>query len=394
MLIGIKWTAIICLATLIACDSQKENNEFTVKGIIKNANADVVFLEEAAIGGTQPVIVDSAKLNKNGGFELSTIANEENLYVLRLAQQMNPIATVINDAKTVTVNADLSNTEQPYTVKGSKASQTLVDYVKKSNEQLSLIYGLGMRRDSLRQTGTPDSTMAPIINQHQQAANAFKTYAQQVINSSNSPALTIFTLGSYQSYASNPVLGLQPYTREELVAVVDRTAQKHPQHAGLSSIRNSLQPQTQAQAQNGQPSSDYLNKPAPDFTLPDVNGKQVSLSSFKGKYVLVDFWASWCAPCRAENPNVVKAFQQFKNKNFTILGVSLDKEKESWLKAITADGLAWTNISDLKFWDSQVVPLYGIQGIPYNVLLDPNGVVIAENLRGEELERKLGEVLK
>jgi peroxiredoxin len=392
MLIRTKWPAIICLATLIACDSQKENNEFTVKGTIKNANADVVYLEEAAIGGTQPVIVDSAKLDKNGGFELSTIANEENLYVLRLTQQMNPIATVINDAKTVTVNADLSNLEQPYTVKGSKASETLVEYVKKSNEQLSLIYSLGMRRDSLRQAGTPDSVLVPVVQQQQQAANSFKSYAEQIINGSSSPALTIFTLGSYQSYASNPVLGLQPYTREELVAVVDRTAQKHPQHAGLASIKNSLQPQPQAQ--NGQAASNMINKPAPDFTLPDVNGTPVSLSSLKGKYVLVDFWASWCPPCRAENPNLVKAYQQFKNKNFTILGVSLDKEKAPWLKAIADDQLAWTHISDLKFWDSQVVPMYGIQGIPYSVLLDPNGIVIAENLRGEELEKKLSEVLR
>jgi peroxiredoxin len=130
-----------------------------------------------------------------------------------------------------------------------------------------------------------------------------------------------------------------------------------------------------------------------DFTQNDINGKPVSLSSFRGKYVLLDLWASWCRPCRDENPNVVKAFKKFSNKSFTILGVSLDKEKESWLKAIQKDGLTWTHVSDLQYWSNSVAALYHVTGIPQNFLIDPNGKIVGKNLRGEELEAKLCELL-
>ncbi|MGN8068617.1 redoxin domain-containing protein [Mucilaginibacter sp. 22184] len=135
---------------------------------------------------------------------------------------------------------------------------------------------------------------------------------------------------------------------------------------------------------------------APEFTENDIHDKPVSLSSFKGKYVLVDFWASWCLPCRQENPNVLKAYNKYKDKGFTVLGVSLDSEsaKASWLKAIASDALPWTQISDLKGWKNQAAQLYGVGSIPQNFLIDPNGVVIATNLRGEDLHTKLASILK
>jgi peroxiredoxin len=137
-----------------------------------------------------------------------------------------------------------------------------------------------------------------------------------------------------------------------------------------------------------------IGKIAPDFTQPDTLGNLVKLSDLRGKYVLVDFWASWCGPCRAENPNLVKTFNRYKDKGFTVLGISLDQpgKKDAWLAAIHKDGLAWTQVSDLKFWENEVAVLYGVKAIPTNLLLDPEGKIIAKDLQGEDLSKKLSEL--
>lgn len=132
----------------------------------------------------------------------------------------------------------------------------------------------------------------------------------------------------------------------------------------------------------------------PDFSQQDENGKMVSITDFRGKYVLIDFWASWCGPCRMENPNIVKAYHQFKDKNFTVLGISLDKERQDWLDAIKEDKLDWTQLSDLKFWENEVSMKFRISAIPYSILIDPDGKIIAKNLRGPALIKFLEENIK
>lgn len=137
-----------------------------------------------------------------------------------------------------------------------------------------------------------------------------------------------------------------------------------------------------------------IGQVAPEIELPDPDGKLVKLSSLRGKYVLVDFWAKWCGPCRQENPNVVRVFNKYKDKGFTVFGVSLDRRKEDWVQAIQQDGLTWTHVSDLKYWQSEAAQTYNVTGIPFSLLIDPNGVIIDKNLRGAALDKRVGEALQ
>lgn len=206
--------------------------------------------------------------------------------------------------------------------------------------------------------------------------------------------LHLYYLEQMQFVKSHPSSPVSFYLAQEALGNEMDAAKADPMFALLSPELQNSEKGKELKAQIEVGKRTMVGVKAVDFTQPDVNGNQIALSSFKGKYVLVDFWASWCGPCRAESPNLVKAYNTYKNKNFEIFGVSLDENKDRWLKAVKDDQYTWPQVSELKGWANPVAELYGIIGIPFNILVDPNGVIIARNLRGEALEKKLAEILK
>lgn len=384
----IKRIAIVTLvaATLFSCKNKTDEKAFEISGTITNNSAQMIYLEMLPMATAQGTVVDSAKLGKDGKYSLHTGTVESCVFNLRLDKSGYPFASVINDVNKITVDVTFSkdNKEFPekYEVKGSAASNSMKDFMFAFNSQLQGIYFRDQQTDSLQKAGASDSVLIALQNERIKLAADAKILFDSSLQKSTNPALTMFLLGYYQSTANVPGYQLQGLPEDEVKKIVDDLSAKFPSHTRLAEIKKSL--------------TGLAGSLAPDFSLPDPNGMQVKLSSFRGKYVLVDFWASWCGPCRKENPNVVNAWNRFKGKNFTILGVSLDRpgQKDAWTNAIMQDKLTWTHVSDLAWWNSAVVPLYNINGIPYNVLVDPEGKIIGEKLFGEALEAKLAEVLK
>jgi peroxiredoxin len=340
-----------------------------------------VFLEEIVYGKSQPpLIIDSQKLSGASG-NLTFHGKSQTQAIFELVFGDNVLAIpLINDAAEIQMDADLSKTKDFYTVTGSPASKQLQDLLARVSDLNNAIQTSFVQLDSLKKINAPDSILVAANNKKNTAVDQLNDYLKQFIQTTPNATLAVLALG----WASR---SFQP---DQMQTSLKDLKARFPGNAFLAEMeKNSQQPPDQ-QSSAG---DSWVGKTVPELVMPDPNGKDVAISSFKGKYLLIDFWASWCGPCRMENPNVVKAYNEFKGKNFTILGVSLDKDKDSWKKAITQDHLNWTQISDLKYWNSRAVETFGFQGIPFNVLVDPSGKVIAESLRGDDLDAKLKQVL-
>lgn len=334
-----------------------------LSGEIENAGGGNIILSKIVNNSKEDVATFTS--GDDGKFSQEVEVNDAGFYMLDIYGVQQKMF-VLDGEHDVTIKADGENPEGVFEVKGSPDSDLLFEF-QEMDEKLS------QKAQELRQN-------------YMEAED--KSAAEEAFNEFITEGLA--SLKDFVKKADGSIVAILPLMQldaesdyEFVSAQAEKLYKLHPNESTISTFKERLDAGKKT----------AVGQVAPEITLENPEGEMVSLSSLKGKYVLIDFWASWCGPCRQENPNVVRMYKKYKDKGFEIFGVSLDRDKNAWLKAIEKDNLTWVHVSDLQFWQSSVVPQYNIEGIPMTVLLDKEGKIIAKNLRGRALEEKLAELL-
>ena len=358
--------AILVVAmSVLSCQSAKD--EYSIKGSVAGVETGKVYLQKIVNG--QPQSIDTAEI-VGGKFTFKGKMEMPDLRILRLNEQDYFAQFFLDNASiNVTANKDSLRSTK---ITGSPTHdifKIFISEMEKLNKdgmalQEKYQNAMSMNNTDVAQKAEID-LKAMIENNKVYTKNFVKEHSNSVV----SPYITLFQLANQLDGA-------------ELDSIVSKFAPEIGKSEYVIKLKELIQEQKKT----------AVGVLAPDFTMNDPEGNPVQLSSLKGKVVLVDFWASWCGPCRQENPNVVAMYQQFHSKGFEIIGVSLDKTKEDWVKAIKDDNLTWIHVSDLQFWQNAAARLYGVNAIPQSFLLDKDGKIIGKGLRGEQLAKKLTEL--
>ena len=355
-----------------ACQNAAAADGYEVAGQLKNAPAGTV-LHLAELAANQFVEKAQVKTDASGHFVLKGVATTPGIYQLKV-DEANQVLLLLDNKTHLQLSGDAKSLSGTYAVKGSPDAELLRQLIRVMDGSKGKLETLGKRYNEAGQAGKT-AEMKGIEHEYLTVQAGSNALIKALIRRNINTVASGFAVGAFL----NPD---EDFAFADSVATIQRKSQ--PNSPFLKELTARLEPM-RATAQGSL---------APEINLPTPEGKTLALSSLRGQYVLLDFWASWCGPCRQENPNVVRAYNKFKGKGFTIYSVSLDQDRAKWLKAIETDGLTWHHVSDLAGWNSTGGASYGVKAIPQSFLIDPQGRIIAKNLRGEALDAKLAQVLK
>jgi peroxiredoxin len=376
---------------VISSCSKLGSNEFLVKGKIENSLGKTIFLSEVDESGL--VTVDSVLLDKEGGYKLKGKTSFPKFYLLRISPN-DYVTLLVDSADIITVNADANDFVKSHIVEGSDDMvlvKSLVDRMDKTQAQIDSI---GKIYESFVGSESLDSVKSEIDRQFNEIVTNQRDFSKKFIETNPGSMSSMLALSQQIIPQRVPVfvipddLAYFEKVDAELVKLYPGSKDAQQLHKFVGQVKEQAMQQSNAAGFG-------IGDVVPDISLNNPQGKVISLYSLKGKYVLLDFWAGWCSPCRQENPNLVENYKKYKNKGFEIFQVSLDKEKSQWIAAIEKDKLGeWKHVSDLQFWQSAPASEFNITSIPANFLLNPKGEVIAINLRGPALGAKLEELFR
>jgi thiol-disulfide isomerase/thioredoxin len=379
----------ICVVLITSCKNAKNEN-FQVKGKLSNSSGE--FISLVNVNTAKVVIIDSVKMDENGEFIFTKKVPEKGFYSIRIST--TNYATIIADSsEKIILEGDAKNLNEISKITGSIDSKIFYDFSTSTKQKFKAMELVRTKQDSIRRVfeaymnTTSDSLILDSLSKNLEPTFNVYSNTYRKLAADATTYIKKFIDDNTNSFASLAAVQMLNPDRDIIyfIKVADALSVKYPSIKTMQEFKHYIDTKKQL----------ALGMTAPEINMNDRNGNAISLSSLKGKIVLIDFWASWCKPCRASNPFVVSLYDKYKSKGLEIYSVSLDFNKSAWLKAINQDKLNWENhVCDMKQWQSPVVAQYGFSGIPFSCLLDREGKIIGKNLQGSELEEKIIEVLQ
>jgi peroxiredoxin len=369
-----KYLAFAFFATLFACNTAPDGNY--ISGTLENGAGQTIFFNQVNNNNIEKI--DSVVVGSDGKFQLKNSATKFNFYTMSFADG-NMVVLLTDSTENIKLDGDANKILTNYSVSGSKHSEVLRNYYSGASKYRDQLDSLQRAIQALG-PNMADPRRATMVSDFEKIRDQYQDYQINYIDQNASSPACLSILSEL-----DPTQNLESF--KKVHAGIAESFGDHFYYTMLTNQIAETEKQVAMSAKLG-PGGE-----APEIELNNPEGKPVALSSLRGKVVLIDFWASWCKPCRVENPNVVKMYNKYKSKGFEIYAVSLDKDKDAWVKAIKDDQLTWPHVSDLQFWNSAAARLYNVNSIPHTVLIDRDGKIVANGLRGEALESKLAEII-